>query len=215
MKKIIFLVVFISQINFAQNTFPLPSGDVGIGTTNPAGTLHLQKLNSNLVFDLNTNSLCKIVSKGWNANIDIHTFQINGIENLNQLHLNTNGNIGVGTDQPQAKFHIQGDLQNNGNILLGHMGDTNYLTSREVGQILAIRGSQEITFGTYTDNWYNRMIISNSGNVGIGTVSPTNKLDVNGTIHSKEVKVDMKDWSDFVFKKEYNLPTLEEVEKHI
>ena len=53
------------------------------------------------------------------------------------------------------------------------------------------------------------------GNVGIGTTNPTNKLDVNGTIHSKEVKVDMNGWSDFVFKKEYNLPTLEEVEKHI
>ncbi|MHC0446377.1 hypothetical protein ACWA1F_13285 [Flavobacterium sp. 3-218] len=54
-----------------------------------------------------------------------------------------------------------------------------------------------------------------NGNVGIGTASSNNKLDVNGTIHSKEVKVDMSDWSDFVFKKEYNLPTLEEVEKHI
>ncbi|MCM0666900.1 hypothetical protein [Flavobacterium tyrosinilyticum] len=55
----------------------------------------------------------------------------------------------------------------------------------------------------------------NKGNVGIGQTNPTNKLDVNGTIHSKEVKVDMTGWSDFVFKKEYKLPTLEEVEKHI
>ncbi|WP_426483553.1 hypothetical protein [Flavobacterium sp. 2] len=53
------------------------------------------------------------------------------------------------------------------------------------------------------------------GNVGIGVINPKNRLDVNGTIHSQEVKVDMENWSDFVFKKEYNLPTLEEVEKHI
>jgi len=52
-------------------------------------------------------------------------------------------------------------------------------------------------------------------NMGIGVKNPQNKLDVNGTIHSKEVKVDMTGWSDFVFKKEYNLPTLEDVEKHI
>lgn len=54
-----------------------------------------------------------------------------------------------------------------------------------------------------------------NGYIGIGTTNPQNKLDVNGTIHSKEVKVDMVGWSDFVFKKEYDLPTLEEVEKHI
>jgi hypothetical protein len=57
--------------------------------------------------------------------------------------------------------------------------------------------------------------ILNNGNIGIGIINPANKLDVNGTIHSKEVKVDMIGWSDFVFKKEYNLPTLAEVEKHI
>ncbi|WP_347053606.1 hypothetical protein [Flavobacterium olei] len=56
----------------------------------------------------------------------------------------------------------------------------------------------------------------NKGNIGIGTINPKNKLDVNGTIHSKEVKVDMDwSWPDFVFKKEYKLPTLQEVEKHI
>ncbi|UGU18116.1 hypothetical protein LS482_09575 [Sinomicrobium kalidii] len=54
-----------------------------------------------------------------------------------------------------------------------------------------------------------------NGNAGIGTTSPDAKLAVNGVIHSKEVKVDLNGWSDFVFKEDYNLPTLEEVEQHI
>lgn len=63
--------------------------------------------------------------------------------------------------------------------------------------------------------WKQLIIANDNGNVGIGTTNPDAKLAVNGTIHSKEVKVDMTGWSDFVFKKEYDLPTLEEVEKHI
>ncbi|SNR79626.1 hypothetical protein [Flavobacterium sp. ov086] len=63
--------------------------------------------------------------------------------------------------------------------------------------------------------WREIIMASENGNVGIGKINPANKLDVNGIIHSKEVKVDMNDWSDFVFKKQYKLPTLEEVENHI
>jgi hypothetical protein len=69
-----------------------------------------------------------------------------------------------------------------------------------------------IRFGDHTSN---SVMQITDGNVGIGTSTPDAKLAVNGTIHSKEVKVDLLGWSDFVFKKEYKLPTLEEVEKHI
>ncbi|AUP79682.1 hypothetical protein C1H87_13585 [Flavivirga eckloniae] len=54
-----------------------------------------------------------------------------------------------------------------------------------------------------------------SGNLGIGTTTPDEKLAVNGNIHTKEVRVDLNGWSDFVFEKAYNLPTLKEVEQHI
>lgn len=80
----------------------------------------------------------------------------------------------------------------------------------------------EIDVAHGIDNYETRVRFSgsgisyiNSGNVGIGTKNPQNKLDVNGTIRSKEVKVEIKDWSDFVFKEDYNLPTLLEVENQI
>lgn len=42
-----------------------------------------------------------------------------------------------------------------------------------------------------------------------------NNIEANGTIHTKEVKVDLNGWSDFVFKDDYSLPSLAEVENHI
>ncbi|TCC87302.1 hypothetical protein EZ428_21615 [Pedobacter frigiditerrae] len=87
------------------------NGNVGVGTTSPTGILELQKLNSNLAFDLSTNGLSKIVSKGWNASIDMHTFQVNGTENLNQFNINTNGNVGVGTATPNEKLAVNGKIR--------------------------------------------------------------------------------------------------------
>jgi hypothetical protein len=53
------------------------------------------------------------------------------------------------------------------------------------------------------------------GNVGMGTLNPTEKLTVNGRIRAKEVLVESTGWSDHVFAKDYKLVPLSEVEHHI
>lgn len=54
-----------------------------------------------------------------------------------------------------------------------------------------------------------------NGNVGIGTDAPSEKLTVSGTIKAKEIIVDENTGADFVFRKDYALPSLSEVERFI
>ncbi|MFX9552107.1 hypothetical protein ABTO49_21210, partial [Acinetobacter baumannii] len=42
------------------------------------------------------------------------------------------------------------------------------------------------------------VIDGSNGNIGIGIATPDTKLAVNGTIHTKEVKVDLTGWPDYV-----------------
>ncbi len=54
------------------------------------------------------------------------------------------------------------------------------------------------------------------GKVGIGTTSPDYELTVKGKIHAEEVKIDLSvPAPDYVFKKEYKLLSLEEVQAYI
>lgn len=53
------------------------------------------------------------------------------------------------------------------------------------------------------------------GNVGIGTTTPTERLSVNGKIRAQEIKVETTNWPDYVFKPEYDLPSLPATEQFI
>ncbi|EJL62660.1 tail fiber protein [Flavobacterium sp. CF136] len=65
----------------------------------------------------------------------------------------------------------------------------------------------------------NAMKIQTNGNIAIGTdLNPADyKLAVGGKIIAEELKVQLQSapWPDYVFRNDYKLPTLEEVEKQI
>ncbi|WP_257667148.1 hypothetical protein [Parapedobacter tibetensis] len=63
--------------------------------------------------------------------------------------------------------------------------------------------------------WQKLLIENENGNVGIGTITPVDKLSVNGRIRAREVKVEMANWPDYVFRWDYALQPLPELEAYI
>lgn len=112
----------------------------------------------------------------------------------------TSGNIGIGTASPQAKLHIYNTTaaSASGNEILrigtlydgtipGSGGYINFTdaTNTALGQIRSILEANDqvgLSFSTFSSGLTEKMRISNSGNVGIGTTTPQAKLDVNGDV---------------------------------
>ena len=126
------------------------------------------------------------------------------------------GNVGIGTSSPSNKLQVTG----------GDIGLDADQPLRGGGKWLISGNSSMVTVGTanpgvglrfYAGADINRMIIDPAtGNVGIGSQTPTQKLTVNGTIYGKEVKVDLSvPGPDYVFDEDYNLTPLEDIKTYI
>ncbi|MCX2495309.1 pyocin knob domain-containing protein [Pedobacter sp. PF22-3] len=59
------------------------------------------------------------------------------------------------------------------------------------------------------------IVIDGVGNIGMGTLSPREKLSVNGNIRAREIKVEATNWPDYVFAEGYKVGKLEELESYI
>ncbi|WP_378185620.1 hypothetical protein ACE939_10960 [Aquimarina sp. W85] len=144
-------------------------------------------------------------------------------------HFPATGNVGIGTDNPSAKLQI-----NHTNTLAGTWNPSNSLFTISDGANSLmmdpneIYGSGTLFFGsrygdiarfrTISETGANdMMIIKRNGTVGIGTNTPDAKLTVKGHIHAQEVKVDLSGAvaPDYVFLKDYQLKTLDEVDNYI
>ena len=86
------------------------------------------------------------------------------------MRVKGNGNVGIGTSSPALKLSVSGDTLTTGTA---YLLDTNH-------SIRAISGSG-VAISTYavTDGI---ILKQSTGNVGIGTTSPSQKLEVNGTV---------------------------------
>jgi hypothetical protein len=124
------------------------------------------------------------------------------------------GNVGIGTTSIglQTILHVK-EAGSSIAIWKGRIVASGALNAVVMGE-----RNGKAWFGAHNaelNQWSDLIIQADGGNIGVGTENPSFKLDVNGTIHAKEVKVDLNFPADYVFKSDYKLMPLTEVEQFV
>jgi hypothetical protein len=199
-------------------------GKIGMGTTLPTGKLHIEHNGSDTDphLRIHTTGLWSRINWSTNTNANYWTAQSDlesGTAATNYWRLEYNaspkftvrgsGDVGVGTFSPSARLHVLGDE---------NTGTASALRITSGSQNMLIDGNEidALETGLYLNNNTNLNVImaQGGGNVGIGTTSPDNKLDVLGIIRANEVIVETG-WADYVFDESFKLKSLNEVEAFI
>jgi hypothetical protein len=150
-------------------------------------------------------------------------FSSGGAEDVRlRMTISANGNVGIGAISPVAKLQIGGSVYSGASrtntIFNGNINDqaANFIGSEGYW---GIRTGTNNSFNLDVYNGNNPIVALTTlqnGNVGIGTTSPGSfKLAVEGKIGAREVNVTTAAWSDYVFKSEYRLRSLTEVDQYI
>lgn len=177
-------------------------GSVGIGTSNPSTTLHI-----------NGNGL--LVSSGSTTVFSANSYDQSGrilsvtsLTNSPAMEITGIGSVGIGTTLPSKTFHVEGNgllvssnnknllsvesfnisnpsifevLDDSNNKIIGVTSNT-FAVSNPLQQILKVdtANSTENIFSVVNQNNASALEVTGIGSVGIGISTPTKALHVNG-----------------------------------
>ena len=188
-------------------------GKLGVGTTHPKATLHVNgsiyggealgatkfqsdggyvtigtaKANRKKYMQFTTDLEKCVFNKPIFTETGVLGSSTNSLQFIvnDSVHMAISGrNIGVGVENPQETLHVNGAIRGGGaNGEVTLRGDNGSVT-------IGATDAQTMTFNTnksryaFNINGTNRIAIHSNGNVGIGTPLPQQKLDVAGSIRA-------------------------------
>lgn len=168
-----------------SNTDPIfnvqTTGEVGIGTTSPIGKLDIREDGDQVFMNLQGstagNVRLRMAPQGVSTNasyIEAISAGTNTDLQLNEaLYLKYDGNVGIGTTDPSAKLTLP---LSESIHFKNSLGDTKAEINSGSAGTLEIQGDFDLRFSTTSE----AMRIDSSGNVGIGTTSPSAILTIEG-----------------------------------
>lgn len=158
------------------------TGNVGIGTTTPDFLLHLERATSNpaIVWKRGDGATGYVSSTDSNVNfgsVSNHMVRFL-IEGISKMVIDTDGEVGIGTSDPGRSLDVVGRMR----IRYGDGESGGIWLANSTGSELSFIGMPSTLdyVGFWNSGW--NLIVDNSGNVGIGDTTPSEKLDVAGNI---------------------------------
>jgi len=235
-KKLLVSALLISSFSFAQLAVPsgqvqattnTSTGNVGIGTNNPQAKFDIvfggePKTIKFLESSNAVNSMNSMLRFTWyNDTADLGIVR-SGSEPIEAMAIRFNqnevarftpsGNIGVGIKNPLYNLDVQGTFRvgNAGHFTFNGAADLwlEYPDRGSGGRAMVHDGGNVLTLNYAND-------FTGGTRLGTSFLVKDDNASLQGKLEAKEVKVTLTPTADFVFDDNYNLPKLEDVEKHI